>query len=62
MNKIQPETISIDDLINKPIEQWPTFDITWDYNYESLRYYADGLNQHDFDKTHPNGLKKPMFY
>lgn len=50
--------ISLNDLIDKPIVEWPAFDMVWDYNYESLRYYADGLSQSEFDKRYPNGLKK----
>jgi hypothetical protein len=52
--RLEPTVVA---LIDKPINEWPTFQIQWDLTKEGQRYTLDGCSQESFEKQYPNGLQ-----
>lgn len=48
---------TVEALIDKPINEWPTFQIQWDLTNEGQRYALDGCKREAFEKQYPTGLQ-----
>jgi hypothetical protein len=43
-------------IVGAPVEQWPSFKVSWDLSLESQRLALDGCSEAEFRRCYPNGL------
>lgn len=54
--EIERQADLVQKIINKPMQEWPDFEIEWDLSPENFRFALDGCNEDKFARVFPCGL------